>query len=242
MRIYSIAQETLLNALWWPVWERSPKGRRYIHMWLVAQSCPTLCDPMVCSSPGSSVHGDSPGKNTGEGCHALLQGIFLTERSNSDLLHCRHILYHLICQGSPRILEWVVMPFSRGYSWPRNQTRVSCITGGLYQLSHQGRSLCLEQLYSQQPRGGFPCGSAGKESAHSVRSQTWVWSLGWGDPLEKGRLPTPVFWPGEFYGLYSTWGLKELDTTEQFSLSLHFQKIKHRTSIWSSHLSSAPSG
>ena len=186
----------------------------------VAQSCPALCDPMDCSVPGSSVHGDSPAKNTGEGCHALLQGIFLTEGSNSDLLHCRHILYHLIYQGSPRILEWVVMPFSRGSSWPRNQTRVSCITGGLYQLSHQGSSLCLEQLYSQQPRGGFPCGSAGKESAHNVQSQTWVWSLGWGDPLEKGRLPTPVFWPGEFYGLYSTWGLKESDTTEQFSRSL----------------------
>ena len=34
------------------------------------------------------------------------------------------------------------------------------------------------------------------------------------------RLPTPVFWPGEFHGLYSPWGRKELDTTEQLSLSL----------------------
>jgi len=42
---------------------------------LVAQSC----DPMDCSLPGSSVHGDSPGKNTGVGCHALLQGIFPTQ-------------------------------------------------------------------------------------------------------------------------------------------------------------------
>ena len=39
---------------------------------LVIQSCPTLCDPMDYSSPGSSVHGDYPGKNTGVGCHALL--------------------------------------------------------------------------------------------------------------------------------------------------------------------------
>ena len=44
---------------------------------LVAQSCPTLCDPL----PGSSVHGDSPGKNTRVGCHALLQGIFPTQGS-----------------------------------------------------------------------------------------------------------------------------------------------------------------
>ena len=45
----------------------------------VTQSCPTLCDPMGCSPPGSSVHGDSPGKITRGGCHALLQGIFLTQ-------------------------------------------------------------------------------------------------------------------------------------------------------------------
>ena len=38
---------------------------------LVSQSCPSLCNPMDCSPPGSSVHGDSPGKKTGVGCHAL---------------------------------------------------------------------------------------------------------------------------------------------------------------------------
>ena len=43
---------------------------------LVTQSCLTLCNPIDCSPPGSSVHGDSPGKNIGVGCHALLQGIF----------------------------------------------------------------------------------------------------------------------------------------------------------------------
>ena len=42
------------------------------------QWCLTLGDPMDCSPPYSSVNGDSPGKNTGVGCHALLQGIFLT--------------------------------------------------------------------------------------------------------------------------------------------------------------------
>ena len=43
---------------------------------LVAQLCLTLCDPMDSSLPDSSVHGDSPGKNTGVSFHALLQGIF----------------------------------------------------------------------------------------------------------------------------------------------------------------------
>ena len=47
---------------------------------LVAQSC-RLCDPVDCSPPGSSVHGDSPGKSTGVGCHALLQGIFQFEQA-----------------------------------------------------------------------------------------------------------------------------------------------------------------
>ena len=60
-----------------------------------AQLCPTLCDPMDCSPPGSSVHRDSPGKNTGVGCYALLQGIFPPQGSNPGLLHCRQSLYHL---------------------------------------------------------------------------------------------------------------------------------------------------
>ena len=68
---------------------------------LVAQSCPTLCDPMDCSPPGSSVHGDSLSKDTGVGCHALFQGNFLTQGSNPGLLHCREILYCLSHQGSP---------------------------------------------------------------------------------------------------------------------------------------------
>ena len=54
---------------------------------LVTQSCQTLCDPMDCSLPGSSVHGDSPDKNTGVGCYALLQGILPTQRLNSGLPH-----------------------------------------------------------------------------------------------------------------------------------------------------------
>ena len=67
----------------------------------VIQSCLTLCDPMNCSLPGFSVHGDSPGKNTGVGCHALLQGVFLTQGSNLGLLHCRWILYALSHLRSP---------------------------------------------------------------------------------------------------------------------------------------------
>ena len=53
---------------------------------LGAKSCPPLCDPMDCDPPTSSVHGISQAKNTGGGCHFLLQGIFLTQESNLRLL------------------------------------------------------------------------------------------------------------------------------------------------------------
>ena len=72
---------------------------------LVIQSCPTLCDPMDSSPPGSSVHGDSFGKNTGVAYHALLQVLFPTQGLKPGLLHYRQILYCLNHQGSPRILE-----------------------------------------------------------------------------------------------------------------------------------------
>ena len=47
---------------------------------------------------------NSPGKNTGVGCHALLQGIFPTQGSNPGFPYCRHILYHLSHQGNPEAL------------------------------------------------------------------------------------------------------------------------------------------
>ena len=71
-----------------------------------AQSCPTPCDSVDCIPPGSPVHEESPGKNTGVGGHALLQGIFPTQGANPGLRHCRWILYHLSQQGSLRAALW----------------------------------------------------------------------------------------------------------------------------------------
>ena len=67
----------------------------------IAKSCPALCDPMDYSPPGSFVHKDSLGKNTGVGCYTFLQGTFPTQGSNPGLPHCRQILYYLSHQGSP---------------------------------------------------------------------------------------------------------------------------------------------
>jgi len=75
---------------------------------------------------------NSPGQNNGMGSLSFLQGVFLTQGLNPGLPHCRQILYQLSHKGSPRILEWVAYPFSSRSSWPRNQTRVSCIAGRFF--------------------------------------------------------------------------------------------------------------
>ena len=116
---------------------------------LAVQLCPTLWDSMDCSPPDSSVHGDSPGKNTGVGCQALLQGIFPTQGSNSGLPHCRRILHHLSHQASPWILEWVAYPFSKGFSWPG-----------------------IELRYSTTQADSSPAELPGEPTSHSTRSQT----------------------------------------------------------------------
>ena len=62
---------------------------------LVTQSCLTLCNPMDCNGPGSSVHETLQARFTEENSHSHLQGIFPTQGSNLDLPHCRQILYQL---------------------------------------------------------------------------------------------------------------------------------------------------
>ena len=67
----------------------------------VIKSCSTLLRPrLLCLW-------NSPGKNTGAGSHSLLQGIFLTQRLNPGVLHCRQILYHLSHRASPRTWKFL---------------------------------------------------------------------------------------------------------------------------------------
>ena len=103
----------------------------------VTQSCPTLLQHHGLYSPWNS-----PGQNARVGSLSLLQGIFPTQGSNPGLPHCRWIFYQLSHQGSPRRLEWVVYPFSSGSSRPRNQTRVSCTTGGFFTNWAVKEALC----------------------------------------------------------------------------------------------------
>ena len=89
------------HASWQPVEERMEEGEieskkpsLIVCESEVAQSCPTLCDPMDCSPMNCSLSlcpWDFPGTSTGVDCHFLLQGIFLTQGSNPDLPHCRYV-------------------------------------------------------------------------------------------------------------------------------------------------------
>ena len=78
-------------------------------MCLVAQLCLTLCDLMDCSPPGSSVHGDSPGKNTGVSCHSLFQGIHPGIKPRSQALQADSLL----CEppGKPKVHVYHIIPF-----------------------------------------------------------------------------------------------------------------------------------
>ena len=120
--------------------------------------CLTLCNPMRCSPPGSSVHGII--WNTGVGCHSLLQGTFPTQR-------------------------WTVSPSLQVDSL----LSVKC--------KWLGKGEC--QLYPTLM--GFPCGSDGKESACNAGDLGLIPGLGRSPGEGKGYCP-PVFWPGEFHGLY----------------------------------------
>ena len=109
-----------------------PQGLHIMSLFLKlkSKSCSVVSDslqPHRLYSPWNS-----PGQNSGVGSLSLLQGIFPTQGSNPGLPHCRQILYRLSHKGSPRVLEWVAYPFSRGSSWPRNWTEVSCIAGRFF--------------------------------------------------------------------------------------------------------------
>ena len=94
------------------------------------QSCLTLCDPMDYGPLGSSVHGDFPGKNTGVGWHALLQGIFLAQRSNPRLLCLLH--WHvgsLLLSHQGRSMLAVKTRKKQEYSMSRQEKKERKTTG-----------------------------------------------------------------------------------------------------------------
>ena len=145
---------------------------------------------------------DSPDKNTGVGCHFLLQctkvksesevashvWLGVTSPQFQAALIAQLVKNHLQCKR-PRFNSWV-----RKIHWRRERLPTPVFLG-------------------------FTCDSVCKESACNVGDLGLIRGLG-KSPGEGKGYPLPVFWPGEFHGLYSPWGHKELDMTEQISLSL----------------------
>ena len=126
---------------------------------------------MDCSLPGSSVHGDSPGKNTGVHCRALLQRIFPTQGSNPGLSHCRWILYRLSHNG-PYLKRGIVICWGVHGSALKAQLLVSsgkestCNVGDLDSVPGLPRSpvgvhgnplqySCLENPHGQRSLEGY---------------------------------------------------------------------------------------
>ena len=128
----------------------------YIYIWwrdLVTNSCTTLVIPWTVACQ-ASLSWDSPGKNTGVGCHFLLQGIFLTQESNLGLLHCKQIVYQLSYEGSIYMCVCVCVcvcayiSFFRFFSHVghyRVFSRFPCVTVGPCQLSILYIVLCMCQ-------------------------------------------------------------------------------------------------
>ena len=118
------ASTLLGNLLYFGLTFQTPKRLKW------SESCSVVSDSLQLL--GLYSPWDSLGQNTGVGSLSLLQRIFPTQGLNPGLPYCRGILYQLSHKGSPRMLEWVVYPFSSGSSQPRNRTRVSCIAGGFF--------------------------------------------------------------------------------------------------------------
>ena len=91
---------------------------------------------------------NSPGKSTGVGCHCLLQGIFLTQGSNSGPLHCRRIIYHLSHQGSQEGVKGdSIHYFLKYYIFPNAFVTILCIPSTVWEVT----LLCVHQCKGEGP-------------------------------------------------------------------------------------------
>ena len=122
-----------------PTWYNGSSELCCAMLCLFPWSCPTLCNPMDCSPSSFSVHGESPGKITGVGCHDFLQGIFPTQGLNPGLLHYRRILYRLSHQGTSKNTAVSSLSLLQGnfLTQESNQGLLHC-RWILYQLSYLG--------------------------------------------------------------------------------------------------------
>ena len=130
-----------------------------------------------------------PGQNTGVGSRSLLQGIFPTQGSNPGLPHFRWILYQLSHQGSQRILEWVVYPFSNRSARPRNWTGISVV--GRFFTSWATREAQLQETkhrHDTDPTLNYSQPDTKKYREKSIRCQVLKTSFSLASMAQKGRI------------------------------------------------------
>ena len=120
---------------------------------------------------------NSSGQNTGMGRHFLLQGIFLTQGSNPGLSHYRHISYQLSHQGSPKSVNKCCLLLHYGLYLPVLREIIESLKEFSFSKHRnksakpEGTASLIAQLVKNLP----------------AMWETWFQTLGWGDPLEKGK-------------------------------------------------------
>ena len=128
------------HILWLTRWVRIPLLLKNVSLCLATQSCLTVCNPVDCSPPVSSVYGDSPGKNIGVGWHTLLHHPEIKPSSRTlqaDSLPSEP-------PGKPKNTRVGSLSILQGIFSTRNQTRVSCIAGGFFTSWTTREALCLK--------------------------------------------------------------------------------------------------
>ena len=216
-----------------PEWEG--KAAKSGHMYAHAQS---LSRVRLYVTPWTAAHQAPlstgfPRKNTGVG------------RASRELVMDREDWRAAVCgvaKSRTRLSGWTELGchfLTRGSSWPRDRAQVSCVScigrrvlhhWATWEFQGLGVRLSRESIrLNLRVQGSSPCSGSvrilGFPVSQRVKNppamqETWLWSLGWEDTLEKGMAIHSSILPGEFHGPYSPWGCKESDTTERLSLWL----------------------
>ena len=146
------------------------------HVHVLCSLHPTLYNPMGCSPLGSSVHGDSPGKNTGVGYHVLLQGLFPIQGSNPGLLHCGQTLYWLRHQGSYELIIATFQVVKNPTANSADARKADSVSGsGRSPAVRSGNPLqcsCLEIPWTEDLAGYSPWSFRGSDTSEQMVG-TW---------------------------------------------------------------------
>ena len=190
----------------------------------------------ITNLPGSSVHGFFPGKNTGVGCHFLLQGIFLTQGSNPDLQHCKQMLYHLSHQGSHNQPRMHIKQQRRYFANKGPSSQSHGFSSGhvwMWELDHKEswapkKRCCWAVVLEKTLESPLDCKEI--QSDHPKGDQSWIIIR-----RTDAEAETPVLWPsdakswliGKDPDAGKDWRQEEKGTTEDEMVGWHYWLSGH---------------